>query len=1376
MIPRGVLAAAALAAAIGSAAAAASAAETRVVESSAERVVLDVLVPPPDLAPVEAEGERFTRASIAGAAPWLEAGKPGVVRLPILVGIPAGARPEVRVIEEDLRAISDCLLYPTPRDTIVSHGGLPSAVERFAWDRAAYAQGGAFPAERARVVSVSRSRFQEVAAIEVYPIRCRAAERAIDVATRMRIEVRFGAARGRGVEGAPGKEGRAALEAAPDDARWERLYGGLTANADAARPFRARPARGARPEAPAGKRGAGPGGSAGETEWKLTVIESGLYRIPFETLRPKGFPLGVPIEEIRLFQRSVDDTLLFAGGDPFREVEIPLDLVDTDGDSLFGPGDAVHAYVRGFRDQFPRDNDDMFTTRAVYWLAVTPGAAGARMSDAPGWLGFEGLTPPRSFLSTVHFEPDVYFNADSPSELYDLWFAVDFTRSATLGIELSGVDASRDFRFRVQSVGRANVTAEAPYRFAFAANGTPFASFSYVGRIRALYRPDSTFSGALLREGTNAIEYAGSRGGDGSAGSGAYIDWIEIDYGRFYRASGGRLAFTSGDASGPSEFLVGGFPGSDLFLYDVTNPLAPLRVRADSIVAGDGGSAIRFQADVASLRRYEAATAAGARSFPDSLLAADTSDDLAGDEADYVMIAYDDFAPGLAPLVALRESQGMRVKVARLSDVYDEWNGGMPSPDAIRRYMKYALTWWETPPAYLLLVGDASEDHARRVLRNDIDYVPSHPEYTDVIFDSADRWDASDNWYVLLDGPRLIDAATDDLVDILVGRMSVGSLGELAAQVEKTVAYERGDYGEPWRSRYLLVADDEWIQVGNSYCDVNQHQFRTRSERIAKTIVGATAISLDSVLIRVSDVTDRLHTFCDDDTTTPCLPLGGVAGGGMRGNGNVCIIDSVRADATPALFDVMNDGALFVNYQGHGNRWVLSHESILLDGYNHILSGYYRNDVASFAPSGRPNIFMAYGCSISEFERLNPIGTFDDCLTEKMMSVQSGGTVATFGSTGLEYLDPNLILNEEIVDVLLAGASGNPPRFLLGEVLALGMARYAAIGYQSSMLRYVLFGDPALRIEPAPSSFVVRVDGVETADGAYIGARDDGAPIRIVVASPDPAVLAALRVARSDQGPLDPSLYPVEGDSALLSHTVEYAAYDLIFRAPAVGGGTRTVTLRVGLETEVTFGGRTIEDGDLIDPDAEIVIDVATPLAVGASGIEVRLDGARIAAVPERTGPRSWRIVLDGLDVADGEHDLEIVARTLSKTIRFEVRDAFEVFDPLTVPNPLREGTATFSFRLTRDADRVDISIYTVNGRKVREIRGLAGRAGYNPSGGFWDGVWDARDEDGDDVANGVYLYRVRAFAGSRSAEAIGKLVVIRTPARERESAERRAN
>ena len=113
--------------------------------------------------------------------------------------------------------------------------------------------------------------------------------------------------------------------------------------------------------------------------------------------------------------------------------------------------------------------------------------------------------------------------------------------------------------------------------------------------------------------------------------------------------------------------------------------------------------------------------------------------------------------------------------------------------------------------------------------------------------------------------------------------------------------------------------------------------------------------------------------------------------------------------------------------------------------------------------------------------------------------------------------------------------------------------------------------------------------------------------------------------------------------------------------------------------------------------------------------------------------------------------------RTLQKhDTDFSPEDTpFQIWDAHNYPNPLKRET-TFTYQLSLDADEVSITIYTTSGRKIKVLTDASGNEGYNES------VWDARDDDGVLLANGVYFYKIRAVAGEQTAQLLGRLAVLR--------------
>jgi len=96
--------------------------------------------------------------------------------------------------------------------------------------------------------------------------------------------------------------------------------------------------------------------------------------------------------------------------------------------------------------------------------------------------------------------------------------------------------------------------------------------------------------------------------------------------------------------------------------------------------------------------------------------------------------------------------------------------------------------------------------------------------------------------------------------------------------------------------------------------------------------------------------------------------------------------------------------------------------------------------------------------------------------------------------------------------------------------------------------------------------------------------------------------------------------------------------------------------------------------------------------------------------------------------------------------------------DVYNYPNPFSGSTQfTFQQNLTKPID-VRIKVYTIAGRLIKEIEKIY----LNEKFVVID--WDGRDEDGSQLANGTYLYKIilRTSDGEFQKSVLGKLAVIR--------------
>jgi hypothetical protein len=222
------------------------------------------------------------------------------------------------------------------------------------------------------------------------------------------------------------------------------------------------------------------------------------------------------------------------------------------------------------------------------------------------------------------------------------------------------------------------------------------------------------------------------------------------------------------------------------------------------------------------------------------------------------------------------------------------------------------------------------------------------------------------------------------------------------------------------------------------------------------------------------------------------------------------------------------------------------------------------------------------------------------------------------------------------------------------------------------------------------------------------------------------------------------------------------------------------ITDKVGPILDVTFDGKHLMEGDIISPTPEITIllndeNEYLPVAVSDTNFkiwfgpgraesllpQITIQGnANIEAFPGKlpNDNKGKLIFRPGL-LEDGEYTLKVQGfdykgNESGKTeylIHFQVVNEKAISQVLNYPNPFSSSTR-FVYTLTGNElpYRFDIEIYTITGKLVKVIDLLAMgdvKYGYN----ITDYAWDGRDEYGDLLANGVYIYKAKVRFRDRS-------------------------
>ena len=349
-------------------------------------------------------------------------------------------------------------------------------------------------------------------------------------------------------------------------------------------------------------------------------------------------------------------------------------------------------------------------------------------------------------------------------------------------------------------------------------------------------------------------------------------------------------------------------------------------------------------------------------------------------------------------MATYRASQGKRVIVVKMGDVYDEFSYGISNPQAIQDFLKYAYEHYQPPsPLYVLLVGDATLDYKDNLGTDTKSYVPTHLFQTYGVGDTP-----TDNWFACVSGD-------DILPDMFIGRIAVRSAADVTGVVNKILNYEQSEK-QDWQSKALFVADD----VDQSGEEV--------FEQINETLINGylpTNITPYRVYLRLY---------------------------GPYPQGN--------PDAKADLMNNIAQGRLITVYVGHGNWYNWSYESEYPNYYDRFL--FHLIDVANLTNSGMPSFVITLTCFNGFYAYPDPSNAY--CMAEELLRQSDKGAVACFSPTGLGYTWEHNFLGQGIFDQIF----NKNNHVIGSVVTFAKIESYTHHGTTSDLVQtFTLFGDPA---------------------------------------------------------------------------------------------------------------------------------------------------------------------------------------------------------------------------------------------------------------------------------------------------------------------------
>ena len=390
-----------------------------------------------------------------------------------------------------------------------------------------------------------------------------------------------------------------------------------------------------------------------------------------------------------------------------------------------------------------------------------------------------------------------------------------------------------------------------------------------------------------------------------------------------------------------------------------------------------------------------------------------------------IYIAPAGFHDALAPLIALRNAQGISTALVDVQAIFDTWSYGQVSPQAIRSFLRYARQNWFVAPRAVILVGDGTFDPQNAARNRGASVIPPYVADVDLWLNNT----ACDWCYAQLDGA---DPRSDSRIELMYGRLPARTEIDVAAIVGKIVSYETAQ-PEAWRYSSAFIADN----------------FR----QLDGSVDGAGNFAY---------LLDEAQQLQPRGWASTRMYYDPTAGADSSEPWRVANADTARA-RTRAAFAA---GAGFITYAGHGltDQWADTAPSA--NGATWLLKS---TDIASLGNRERLPIVLEMACSTGSFHDANATaGSID----EQLLLSRNGGAVAVIGFAGLSVSYVHEHLMRGIFNRLSAG---NGQDVLLGELVVAGQDELVnrAGEYYKVGRSLVLLGDPMMHVRtPALSHSV----------------------------------------------------------------------------------------------------------------------------------------------------------------------------------------------------------------------------------------------------------------------------------------------------------------
>ncbi len=652
--------------------------------------------------------------------------------------------------------------------------------------------------------------------------------------------------------------------------------------------------------------------------YRFYVQKSGVFKLSKTFLSSLGLDTNVDPRKIKIYGNGGRMLPLLNSED------YPMDLSENaiqfvgENDGIFDSQDYILFYAEGM-DKWNNDYKSTLNIYAdkSYYYVTAQGGEGKRIADMAQPAGAATTT-------ITDFDDSQYHEIDEVNveRLGRIWFGESFS-----------VNNIQEFKFKFPNlVSSLPITVQthvaavtsATNNFKIEADAQLIGTISMVpganAEVLILERTLSNSVNATSDDITVKITYDNG----GVPNSKGYLDYINIKAKRNLKGYGKQFPFQFNQASsliGIGEYQITN-ASSISQVWDVTDIYNVTKAESTT------QTSLFFKSNLGEIRKYIAVDISDYYSpSKDSKSKVDNQNlkvtifnNAQGQfqDIDYLIITPKLLNTQAEKLAAFhRNYSSLNVKVVNLETIYPEFSSGKQDIGAIRNFVKYVYSnasSIDKRVKYLNIFGDASFDFKDRI-PNNTNLVPIYQALNS--YTEGEASFASDDFFGMMDSDEgRLDFGNSPTngnmnfsydfggIDIAVGRMIVSSTQQADEMVNKIIEYhDIKSYGS-WRNNYVAISDDpsspaDPFHGADRYLQYYQNRL---SDRIwaEKPFINVKKILMDAYQQETSS-------------------------GGKR-----------YPKAREEIFAAFEKGALVFNYLGHGGEDGLSEERIWekADGQN----------------------------------------------------------------------------------------------------------------------------------------------------------------------------------------------------------------------------------------------------------------------------------------------------------------------------------------------------------------------------------------------------------------------------------------------------------